>query len=518
VATTIDTTENPLAAYGYDANTGQQLAQQLGMTPAQLAAAFAATPTSSGGGRDIQATINQLQIMKASGMGTSSAASAQPQSTPISINGSYYGSGGSPTGGNMTWNDITNLGYTPSDLAGFKQRGWTPDQVMNSVQNGIASPPSAAGTQAASPQNAFGISTVRTDAQGNTVLQARNGNQIWQDPSGNYFGRDASGNVTPISDTQAQALGFQSANPETNALKQQAQIDPTSEALRSQLAGSYATPLSQGTTPSAADYKSYLDQFQQLDPEEYAQRQGLATSMDSYLKQAQDQAALGSQLDPVTARQVEQQTRLGQAARGNVYGTPQMAEEAMTTGQAGLALQQQRQAQLGTALGAQQSYLGAGLGLGDTALSLYQQNRSNLQSAQNSALGYLGSGQTPYQTGASYLNQANQNAAAAAQGGPVYQPAALGSTTQAAQIPQYGLDIGQQSQNWYNSLQAYNGGGLPTKNKGVAAATGAATGALSGAVGGATIGSSVPGLGTLAGAAIGAGAGALTGGAGGYFS
>ena len=517
MATTIDTTSNPLAAYGYDANTGQQLAQQLGVTPAQLAAAFAATPAASGGGRDIQATINQLQIMKASGMGTSPATSTQPQSTPISINGSYYGSGGSPTGsGNMTWNDITSLGYTPSDLAGFQQRGWTPDQVMNSVQKGYAQPPSQAA--AATPQqNAFGISQVAT-GNGYTVLQNAQGQQIGVDASGNYFTHDANGNNVPISDTQAQSMGFQSANPETNALKQQVQIDPTSEALRSQLSASYAAPLSQGTTPSAADYKSYLDQFQQLDPEEYAQRQGLATSMDSYLQQAQAQNALGSQLDPVTARQVEQQTRLGQAARGNVYGTPQMAEEAMTTGQAGLALQQQRMQNLGTALGAQQSYLGAGLGLGDTALSLYQQNRTNLQNAQNSALNYLGSGQTPYQAGASYLNQANQNAAAAAQGGPVYQPAALGSTTQAAQIPQYGLDIGQQSQNWYNSLQAYNGGGLPTKNKGVAAATGAATGALSGAVGGATIGSSVPGLGTLAGAAIGAGAGALTGGAGGYFS
>jgi hypothetical protein len=532
MATTIDTTSNPLAAYGYDASTGQQLAQQLGMTPAQLAAAFAATPTSPGGGRDIQATINQLQIMKASGMGTSPAASAQPQSTPISINGSYYGSGGSPTGGNMTWNDITNLGYTPSDLAGFKQRGWTPDQVMNSVQKGIASPPSAAGTQAASPQNAFGISTVRTDAQGNTVLQARNGNQIWQDPSGNYFGRDASGNVTPISDTQAQALGFQSANPETNALKQMAQIDPASEALRQNVASSYLPQLNQisglvsqvtGQAPtSAADA---LAKYQQLDPQGYAAMQQLGGSESSYLKQATDQLNLGSQLDPVTARQVEQQTRLAQAARGNVYGTPQMAEEAMTTGQAGLALQQQRQQAAQAAQGNMQSYLTSGATLGATGQGLYNQGLSNQvtalglqQNANQAALGYLGSGQTPYQAGASYLNQANMNAANAAQGGPVYQPAALGSTTQAAQIPQYGLDIGQQSQNWYNSLQAYNGGGLPTKNKGVAAATGAATGALSGAVGGATLGSSVPGIGTLAGAAIGAGAGALTGGAGGYFS
>ena len=301
------------------------------------------------------------------------------------------------------------------------------------------------------------------------------------------------------------------AQPETAALQQIAGIDPASETLRQAVANSYLTPLQQAQTPSAADYKTYLTQFKQLDPEEYAQRQGLATSMDSYLKQAQDQAALGSQLDPVTARQVEQQTRLGQAARGNVYGTPQMVEEAMTTGQAGLTLQQQRQAQLGTALGAQQSYLGAGLGLGDTAMALYQQNRSNLQNAQGGALSYLGSGQTPYQVGSNYVNQANQNAAAAAQGGPVYNPASLGSSYGAAQIPQYGLDIGQQSQNWYNSLQAYSGGqGGSTPNKGAQAAAGALGGAASGAMTGAAAGPY--------GALIGAGVGAVAGGVKGYYS
>ena len=625
--TTIDTTSNPLAAYGYDANTGQQLATQLGVTPAQLAAAFAATPTSPGGGRDIQATINQLQVMKASGMGTSPAAPGQPTSTPVSINGSYYGSGGSPTGsGNMTWQDIMNTGYGASDIATFKQHGWTPAQVMDSIQKGYAKPPTAATAQAASPQNAFGISTLRTDAQGNTALAASNGNQIWQDPSGNYFGKDASGKVTPISDTQAQALGFQSANPETQAQKQMAQIDPASEALRTQLAGSYAAQMSQAQNPTAAQYQSYLDMYKQVDPAGYAQRQAMTqqtgnqvtaaqgqlgqanqnlaqiqqyvsnvtgqaptsiadalakfkqidpqgyasigalnTSEDASLKQATDQLNLGSQLDPVTARQVEQQTRLGQAARGNVYGTPQMAEEAMTTGQAGLALQQQRQAAaqaaqnnmqsyltsgatygaagnqlynqglanqqnayglqntalgadqaaLGgvqSALGGQQNWLSSGQDLGSVGMSLYQQGLGNLQNAQAGALNYLGSGQTPYQAGASYLNQANQNAAAAAQGGPVYQPAALGSTTQAAQIPQYGLDIGQQSQNWYNSLQAYsNQGGAATKNKGAAAATGALSGAASGAAAGTM---AYPGIGT----AIGAGVGALAGGASGYFS
>ena len=324
--------------------------------------------------------------------------------------------------------------------------------------------------------------------------------------------------------------------PESVALQQIGKIDPASEALRTAVAGSYLTPLQQAgapkldltAKPSATDLRSYLDLFKQVDPEEYAQRAGLATSMDSYLKQAQAEAALGSQLDPVTARQVEQQTRAGQAARGNVYGTPQMVKEAMTTGQAGEARKQQRQAALGQALGAQQGYLGAGLGLGDTALGLYstnfsqnmqkyQQQLAALQAAQGGALSYLGSGQTPYQTGASYLNTAENRAATAAQGGPVYNPAALGQnyTGTAQQAPQYGLDIGNQTQNWYNSLAAYGGGsGAPQKNKTGAALSGAASGAISGGIAGATLAPASMGLSIPIGAVVG---GAL-GGASGYFS
>jgi hypothetical protein len=314
--------------------------------------------------------------------------------------------------------------------------------------------------------------------------------------------------------------------PETNALAQMGQIDPASEALRSAVAGSYLTPLQQAAQnlnkqPGAADYQNYLDLFKKVDPEEYAQRQGMATSMDSYLRQAQAEAALGSQLDPVTARQVEQQARAGQAARGNIYGTPQMVSEAMATGQAGEARKQQRQAALSQALGQQQGYLGAGLGLGDTAMQLYQQGLSNqaqrmqqLQGLQGGALTYLSSGQTPYQAGASYMDRANANAANAAQGGPVYQPASLGQGNlgTAQQAPQYGLDIGAQSQNYFNSLNnAYGGGAAGSqKNRGVSAATGAATGAISGAA----AGSVVPVYGT----AIGAVVGGVAGGLGGYYS
>jgi hypothetical protein len=318
-------------------------------------------------------------------------------------------------------------------------------------------------------------------------------------------------------DLVQKGLAAQKVQPETNALTQMGQIDPASEALRQQLTASYADP-GKAANPTAADYQSYLDTFKQVDPAEYAARQGLGTSMDSYLKSVQDQYALGSKLDPVTARQVEQQARAGQAARGNVYGTPQMVSEAMATGQAGEARLQQRQAALGAALGGQQSYLGSGLGLGDTAMQLYQQGLQNKANAQQSAMSYLSSGQTPYQAGASYLDRANANAATAAQGGPVYNPAALGAGQlgTAQQAPQYGLDVGAQAQNYFNSLNnAYGGaGGAATKNKTGAALSGAATGAISGGMAGATLAPASMGISIPVGAVIG---GAL-GGASGYFS
>ena len=287
--------------------------------------------------------------------------------------------------------------------------------------------------------------------------------------------------------------------PETVALGQMAGIDPNTEALRNQLSGSYLTGLQQGQAPTAAQFQSYLDLYKQIDPSGAAARQALGDQISSNL-------ALGSQLDPQTAREVEQGTRAGQAARGNVYGTPQMVQEAMTRGQAGLALQNQRQQ-------AALSYLQSGQTMGDVGMNLYNTQQQNLRANQGAALGYLGSGQTPFQAGTSYLNAAEADAANAAQGGPVYNPASLGASYggSASQFPQYGLDIGQQSQNWYNSLSAYTGmGGTTQKNPGVSAATGA----LSGAASGATAGSAAGPYGTIIGGAV----GAIGGGLSGYYS
>ena len=432
--------------------------------------------------------------------------------TDTGAGASYLASGGQTGSGNMDWSDITNYGYSPSDIATFQQHGWSPAQVMDSIQKGYAQPPGQSSVGQPSQQDAFGIT--RTDSgKGYTTLTTAKGQTINVDNAGNYFTTDAAGNNTPVSDLQAQQMGFQSANPETQALKQMGQIDPGTEALRSQLASSYTDP-NKAANPTAAQYQSYLDTFKQVDPTEYAERAGLAGSMDSYLKQMQDQNALGSQLDPVTQMQVEQQARKAQADRGNLYGSGQAAVEAMTTGQAGQALLQQRQAALSSALGQQQSYLGAGLGLGDTAMQLYQQGLQNKANAQQGALSYLTSGATPYQAGQSYLSNAEGAAANAAQGGPVYNPSALGQGQlgTAQQAPQYGLDIGAQSQNYFNSLNnAYGGGAAGAqKNKTVSAATGA----LSGAAAGATAGSVVPVYGT----AIGAVVGGVAGGLGGYYS
>jgi hypothetical protein len=522
----------------------------------------------------------------------------------------------SPSGGsgNMSWNDIANIGYSPQDIAAFQQRGWSPDSVFDSYQKGYSKPaPQAA---QAPQQNAFGI-TSADSGKGYQTLTTANGQKINVDSSGNYFTTDANGNNTPVSDTDAQKMGFQSQNPETQALKQMQQIDPTSEALRSQVGQSYLdeqTKAAQG--PTAADYQKQLDlykqvdpagyaqrvaqgqqvaegvtqsdqflkqaqdyvtqvtgqaptspqdalaQYQKLDPQGYASAQALNTSEDQSLKSATDQLALGSQLDPVTQMQVEQQARKGQADRGNLYGSGQAATEAMTTGQAGQALLAQRQqaaaaansgmqsyltsgatlgsigdtryqqgltnrtgalglegSALGTrqsAVGAQQSYLTSGLDLGTTAMNLYQQQLANKANANQQALSYLGSGQTPYQAATGYVTGANANAATAAQGGPVYQPAALGAGTlgTSQQAPQYGLDVGAQAQSYYNSLNNFAGGGGSTKNRTAAGLTGAASGAVSGAAAGAPLAAGTYGLSIPIGAVVG---GAL-GGASGYYS
>jgi hypothetical protein len=203
--------------------------------------------------------------------------------------------------------------------------------------------------------------------------------------------------------------------------------------------------------------------------------------------------------------QIEQASRAAQGARGNVYGVAPAVQEALTQGQAGLALQQARQQ-------AAQSYLQSGVGPGPTALQLLRNQQAATQS-------YLGSGVTPYQAGAGYLANIQNQAQQAAGGGPLYQPTGISPNPYSYLNPTYGLSMGQEANQWYNSLLSQYGMGMAGAgpNRGMGALAGAAGGALSGALGGAAAGSIVPGIGTAVGAIGGGILGGLGGGAKGYF-
>jgi hypothetical protein len=502
------------------------------------------------------------------GSSDAAAAAAAPPGSP----GTMIASGGAPSyltgGGQATnWSGGTNWGGTGGGQS------------------------TSGATMATGPQINLGGQSVLYKPDG-TPISAAVSSQIMSLYQA-YEGGDIQSGIAAAKLAQANSLDLNSAvsnlrqgtgpnaasqsttPPETTALQQIAAVDPTSEALRTAVAGSYLTPLQQAGAPKASDFQSYLDlykqvadyvtkvtgqaptspedalqKYAQLDPAGFKQMQQLSGAMGSQLTKAQQEASLGSTLDAATVREVEQQTRAGQSARGNIYGTPQLVEEAMARGSAGEARAAQRRADLANAnqamqsyltsgatagavgntgyqqgvanraqaLGLQQSYLTSGQGLGDIAMNLYNQNQANLRANQQGALSYLGSGQTPYQMGASYLSAAEQNAAQAAAGGPQYNPASLGQTYQASQIPQYGLDTSQNTLNWYNQLSSFMNPGGATKNRTGAALGGAASGALSGAATGATLGSAAGGIGAIPGAIIGGIGGGVLGGGGGYFS
>jgi hypothetical protein len=276
--------------------------------------------------------------------------------------------------------------------------------------------------------------------------------------------------------------GANAAPPESAALAQMAQIDPATEAARQALAGSIAQP--------GLGAANMLGLWGQVDPRSLAMAQQLGQQIGGNL-------ALGSTLDPTTQMQIEQAARAAQGARGNVYGVAPAVAEALTQGQAGLALQQARQQ-------AAQSYLASGVSPGSTALNL-------LRNQQQATLNYLGSGQTPYQAGAGYLANAIGQANQAAAGGPVYQPTGITQTPTPYSYlnPTYGLSMGQQANQMYNSmLQSY---GMQQAGAGPNRGMGAAAGALGGAASGALMGSAAGGIGAIPGALIGAVGGAASG-------
>lgn len=445
---------------------------------------------------DLDITLNNLLALKNAGINTGGPGAATPAAgtpgAPAAAGQSYYspaqvsaGTGGA-TGGVA---NMANSTYSPG--------GASSNLVM---PNGVALTP-------AQTQQVMGLYAQYEGGNqqaGQALVQWTQGMGVSTSDLNTAVSNLRTGSG-PNAPAQAPAPDPNAPQPESVALRQMGQIDPASEVLRQAVAGSYLTPLQQAAAPSAQQFQSYLDLYKQVDPTGAAARQRLGQDLAR-------QEALGTQLDPATQREVEQATRTAQAARGNVYGTPQLVEEAMTRGQAGLALQQQRQQAL-------QSYLTSGQTPGDVAMNLYNQQQGQLRAAQGAALSYLGSGQTPYQAGASYLNTAEQRAAAAAQGGPQYNPAALGQQYTGAgtpSFPQYGVDMSQLAGNWYNNINAANlqAYGLTPQGQSSGQKLGkAGAGALTGAASGALAGSAVPGIGTVLGGAI----GAIGGGLGGYF-
>jgi hypothetical protein len=365
----------------------------------------------------------------------------------------------------MTWDDIgKQQGYSPQDITTFKQWGYTPDQFAQALSAGLS--------------------------LGGMADAAQKGISPWQYLTNAGVDNPAVGNTQP----------------ETVALAQMRQIDPTSEALRTGLGQSYLTSLNESGGPTAAKLQSYLDLYKQVDPTSAAGLSTLGTDYASYLKRAQDQAALGAALDPSTQREVSQAARQAQIARGNVYGTPQLVAETMQRGSAGEARQQQRTANLANALSGYQGYLTSGATPGGTALNLYQQSLANQQTARANALSYLGSGQTPYAAGSGYLNAAQSAAASAAQS-PSYQynPQALGLGA-SFNNPAAGNQAAQTADQYYNSMLNAYSMTPQSKNKGAAALGGAISGGIAGIpLAGPTYGGSIV-------------AGAALGGLGGYMS
>ena len=81
--------------------------------------------------------------------------------------------------------------------------------------------------------------------------------------------------------------------------------------------------------------KQRIEELKAADPTGYEVREMLGESAKADL-------ARGTELSPDMARQVTQQERAAQAARGNIYGSAPAAAEAMTLGDAGFRMRQQR--------------------------------------------------------------------------------------------------------------------------------------------------------------------------------
>lgn len=191
--------------------------------------------------------------------------------------------------------------------------------------------------------------------------------------------------------------------------------------------------------PPAANAGAYtppevnaLTQIGQIDPNTLATTKNLGSSYLSELGQAES-----GQLPQGVMREIQQDVRGSQAANGNVNGVAQAAQEAMTTGSAGL---------------------------------------NYLNSVRSQALGYLGSGQTPYTLGSNYVDRAQnqQTAAASGQMLPTYNPAVQQASPYSYINPNAGSDFTQGSLGYLNAGVGAKPGSPDTSGQLIGAGIGAA--------------------------------------------
>jgi hypothetical protein len=204
-------------------------------------------------------------------------------------------------------------------------------------------------------------------------------------------------------------------------------VDPRQNALYNQLSGTVGQNLAQGA----------------LSPEQAAAYKALGQNVTT-------QMGLGTQLDPAFQRQLQQDIRAGQSARGNIYGNAATSAEALYQGQRAQQLQQQRIGNVQNYLQLQnpaQGSLNAGLGL-------YGQQTPNA-GALAQAGGYLGL-QSPEQRIGAIQGVAPDRSSAYVNPNAGYQGQQFGLQNYQNQLANYSAGGGSQNP-WAGALGAVAG-------------------------------------------------------------
>ena len=186
----------------------------------------------------------------------------------------------------------------------------------------------------------------------------------------------------PYATASAEKQAFLDFYPEIVAIQQQYQPQETATqtARLDDLARAY---LARGQTYGQDTARARMDTARAYDPQQTAVR-------DAYGKMVAEDLALGNQLSDEQQRQVQQATRAGQAARGNIRGAAPTAQETMRTFLAGQGLKNQR---MGAAYQYGQSthpYMSAGGGVGTGAGGSYGGGGGGQGSATGIAQGLTG--------------------------------------------------------------------------------------------------------------------------------